>query len=256
MKIGLIGSAPSSIRLAPYSDKSWTLWGCSPGAYPIVERADAWFELHRYEPPVIGDPAKQVPWFSPEYVEWLKLLHEHDCPVYMTERVPEVPSSVRYPRERVIAEFGEHFLTSSLALMAAVAILKIEDDWKVRENFEEDAIGFWGVDMAATEEYSYQRPGCQFFIREAEKRGIRVVLPPESDLNRPMPIYGLHEWSHAQIKTLARQRELEGRLNAAIARRDGADKEVYFLQGALDDLKYMRMTWIPSEPDIEGTTHL
>jgi hypothetical protein len=31
-KIALIGSAPSSVGAAPYADRSWTIWGCSPGA--------------------------------------------------------------------------------------------------------------------------------------------------------------------------------------------------------------------------------
>jgi hypothetical protein len=39
---------------------------------------------------------------------------------------------------------------------------------------EDDVIGLWGVDMAAAEEYAYQKPGCQFFILEAMRRGIGI----------------------------------------------------------------------------------
>ena len=54
-KIALVGSAPSSIRLAPINDPDWQIWGCSPGAYGVVgPRADVWFEMHRWEPQVPG----------------------------------------------------------------------------------------------------------------------------------------------------------------------------------------------------------
>ena len=79
MKVALMGSAPSSVQLGPFRDKSykefiggkpnlypqapfldqtWQIWGCSPGAFGIVPRSDRWFELHRWE------PGAQT-WFSP-----------------------------------------------------------------------------------------------------------------------------------------------------------------------------------------------
>ena len=33
-------------------------------------------------------------------------------------------------------------------------------------------IGLWGIDMAATEEYAYQRPGCQHFLGLVKRAGI------------------------------------------------------------------------------------
>jgi len=49
LKIALVGSAPSSVLLAPYGDPSWEIWGCSPGVYYQAPRTEAWFELHRFE---------------------------------------------------------------------------------------------------------------------------------------------------------------------------------------------------------------
>ena len=62
--------------------------------------------------------------------------------------------------------------------------------------------------MSATEEYGYQRAGCQFFILEALRRGIGIFVPPESCLLRPVPVYGLCEWGHTYIKLTQRAREL------------------------------------------------
>ena len=34
-KIAILGTAPSSMALAPFKDPAWSIWACSPGAFPI-----------------------------------------------------------------------------------------------------------------------------------------------------------------------------------------------------------------------------
>lgn len=135
-RIACLGSAPSSIRFAPFDDPSWTIWGCSPALYPQARRIDAWWELHRMEEPVIGQAGLQVPWFSPEYIQWLKQLR---VPLYMATALAEYPTSVAYPIRQMIDKYGPYVWTSSLAYMV---ILAMEDPECVE-------IGMWGVDMAA-----------------------------------------------------------------------------------------------------------
>lgn len=236
-KICLVGSAPSSIRLAPYADPSWMIWGCSPGAYPCVaterpipQQGDAWFELHRWEPPVIGRPDHQVPWFSPEYVQWLK---QFPGVVWTGEVIPDLPTSRKLPQRELLDKYGPYFFTSSLAWMLAMAI-----------EHEAQEIALCGVDMSASEEYFYQRPGCQFFIQKALEVGITVTVPPESDLLQPMPLYGVGEWDPMMVKYTARDKELMGRLAGAQQRLEAAKQEVIFLQGAVDNNKYWMNTWI------------
>lgn len=254
MRIALIGSASSSVRLGPYLDKSyqnflggkphlypqapfideeWEIWGCSPGAFGVAPRADRWFEVHRWEP---GQP-----WFSPEYCQFLK---QFKGPVYTGGVIPEIPNHVVYPLVEVEAEFSSYFLTSSLSLMMAIAIFEIENARKQPgHNPNDDVIGLWGVDMAANEEYAYQRPGCHFFILEALRRGIGVFIPPESDLMRPLPVYGLSEWDHMYIKLTARSRELNARAQAKQQEIQAATTELNMLRGCLDDLNYNVSTW-------------
>lgn len=234
-KIALVGSAPSSVRLAPWDDPSWTIFGCSPGAYPIARRVDAWFETHRWEPPVAGQPEKQVPWFTPEYVKWMS---ELKCPVYTGGPTPELPNAVLYPKQQMIDQYGPYFFTSSLSWMFAMA-LNMEG---VTE------IGLWGVDMSAAEEYGDQRMGCHYFITLASQRGIKITVPPESDLLMPRALYGVGEWSPRMVKLTARRRELEARRNAAQQTAANAQGEIMFLNGALDDLNYMLTTWMQEEP--------
>jgi hypothetical protein len=242
MKIALIGSAPSSIRLAPFGDPSWQIWACSPGAYAVLSRCDKFFELHRWEPGVIGQPATQKPWFSPEYVMWMS---RQKC-VVMYQPVPEIPNSSALPIETLVRTYGSYNFTSSLAWMFAMALEEIKANRlkpadKPQE--EKDSIAFYGVDMAATEEYGYQRAGCQFFVQLAHQLGIEVVVPPESDLLVPPPLYGVCEHSHQFIKLTERKREIESRLANAQNMLQHYTNESFFLKGALDDMAYHMNTW-------------
>lgn len=122
-----IGSAPSSIQLAPYGNPDWEIWACSPGTYGVIPRSDRFFELHRYEP---GQP-----WFSPEYCAFLKA---HPLVYVGDERPDDIPNGRLLPIREMVQAFGPYFWTSTIAYMFALAIL---------EGYER--IGLAGVDMAA-----------------------------------------------------------------------------------------------------------
>jgi hypothetical protein len=265
MKIALCGSAPSSARLAPYRDASyeewsnktqqfptpqyagetWEVWGCSPGLWATAERASRWFETHRWEP--------GAPWFSPEYVSFLMRFRGI---VYTGGPVPEIQNHQVYPIERVEEVFSAYFLHSSLSLMAAMAILEIEDDRAktapkaaTQEQYDAwlkergDVIGLWGVDMAANEEYGDQRSGCHFFILEALRRRIGIFVPPESCILRPKPVYGISEWDHSYIKATQRARELNARKGQTEQQNAELARQAQFLAGALDNHNYWINTW-------------
>jgi hypothetical protein len=222
-RIALIGSAPSSVSLAPYGDQSWTIWACSPGAIPYVKRMDAWFEIHPLTDPHAG--------FTPDYLEWMAQLQ---VPVYITDTHPRIGTGVAYPRDAMLAKYGQYFFTSSLAWMFALAL--------EQEGVEE--IGLWGVDMSATEEYGAQRAGCHHFISLARARGITVTVPLESDLLRAPMQYGFGATSNMHRKLTTRKAELIRRRDAAAADYEAKRNEWNFLNGAIDDLEYMLKTWV------------
>jgi hypothetical protein len=243
-KIAIIGSAPSSVRLAPYTDPTWAIWGCSPGAYGEIPpgRSDVFFEIHRWEPAAPGQPNNPAnkPWFSPEYVRFLE---QHPGTVYMAEQVPTVRNCVVYPFAEMEAEFGPYFWTSSLAYMLALAI-------KLRPR----AIGLWGVDMAAHSEYAFQRPGCQNFIGIAASLGIKIVVPLESDLLQPPTPYGKIENHPRHAKLLVRRNELAVRMNAHQQNVAMNQAQVEFCRGALDNLDYILSTWTADvDPGLEAS---
>lgn len=237
MKIALCGTAPSSSRLAPYGSPDWKIWGCSPGLYGIAPKVDVWFEIHRWEP---GQP-----WFSPEYCQFIK---NFKGPVWMAEAIRDVPNCQVLPAEHLVNKYSPYFFTSTIAWMFALAIEEIENEWAQQDKSglprSKSSIGLWGVDMAAfPEEYGYQRAGCQYFALLAKAKGIEVGVPPESDLLRPSPLYGVCETSHQWIKVLARKRELQERIAAATQRRDAAYNEILCLSGAVEGLDWQANTW-------------
>ena len=242
MQIAILGSAPSSMTLAPFGNPEFKIWACSPGTYASLARCDAFFELHRWEPGVVGQPATQKPWFSPEYVQWMAMRDPARCPVWMQEPVQEIPASRALPVDDLVQKYGNYFFTSSIAFMLACAI---EDIIEAMDNGDRGphTIALFGVDMAANEEYGYQRAGCQHFLLLAADLGIQIHIPPESDLLRPMPLYGISEGSHWMIKATSRRRELEQRLGQAEQALKNYEREVAFLRGALDDLEYHVKTW-------------
>ncbi|RUV34878.1 hypothetical protein EOD29_31775, partial [Mesorhizobium sp. M1A.T.Ca.IN.004.03.1.1] len=87
--------------------------------------------------------------------------------------------------------------------------------------------------MASRDEYILQRPGAYFFFQEAQRRGIKMSAPYESDIMQPPALYGFSEMTLMGRKLLARKKEVTDRLNALRQQRDQAAQQVVYLEGAL-----------------------
>jgi hypothetical protein len=226
MKIALLGSAPSSRMLAPFDDPSWEIWACSASNRGILPRSEAWFEMHATD--------RRAP--NPKLSAYYKWLQGHPK-VYMQLKDPLFPGSVEYPKNEMIEEFGDMFFTSSVAWMAALAISNL-----TKSTDEEKVLGFWGIDMAASDEYDYQRAGCHFFIWVARNRGINVVAPGESDILNTYPLYGYQENTHMWRKLNTRGEELDGRINLLNKEIQQKQNEMLVLRGAREGVDYA-LTW-------------
>lgn len=234
MKIAIVGTAPSSVGLVPMSDPSWTIWACSPACAVMLPQqvgyhVEAWFELHRWGP--------NEDWISAHFREFVRkfqgVLYVNPASLPTVVDTGEMPTAVAYPVDAMLQKFGRYFFTSSISWMLALAI---------EQNPEE--IGIYGVDMSATEEYGYQRAGCHYFIQEAQRRGIKITVPPESDLLFPPPMYGIGEYNPIAIKLLAREKEVARRIADAERRKADAEREALYLAGAAENIKYMRNTYL------------
>ena len=185
--------------------------------------------MHQYRP--------QETWFFDGYK---KFLEELECPLYMIEHIPRFPNSIPYPYKETKALYHKRApYTSTFAWMISLAIQQ--------PGLEE--LGLWGVDMAATEEYASQLAGGHYWLEKAEEKGIKITVPPESDLLRPYPEYGYQEVTHKYQKIQARAQELAGRMRQCEQNGDNYKMEVTYARGCKAERKFIRETELVSVPE-------
>jgi hypothetical protein len=205
-----------------------------------LPRIDVWFELH-------GDlnwPG-QGQWIEP-YLSWMHKASFELC--VNSEIVDLFRRKVHiFPASLYVERHGPYWFTSSIAWMMAYAI-----DEGATE------IGLYGCDMAVKDEYYEQRPGVRRWVEIAEEKGIKVIIPPESDLTQPPQLYGYSYTSPMGRKLMVRQTEIRERINRAQAKRAqllrDLDNEISHLNGALDQLDYTLTIWA-NQTHIENSPH-
>jgi len=219
-KIAIVGTAPSSVNLAPFQDESWEIWACSPAGMPLV-RVNQWFELHRYIRGAVS--------FPEEYCDFLA---KFEGPVWVAKDTPEIPTAELFPWEELVQKYSPYFFTSTIAWMLAMAI-----------EMNPSHIAMFGVDMGAEEEYKDQKIGCHFFALQAQMKGIDVSVPPESSLFCPAPLYGICQSQHGWIKQTTKIVEYNNRINEARMLVEKGTQEVQYLSGAKADADYQMNHW-------------
>jgi len=159
--------------MAPYDDKSWEIWGVNElYMAPEVKRIDVLFELHDYNWIIEGKRHK-------EHIEWLR---KATIPVWMQKHYDDIPQSVPFPKQQIIDKFETNYFTNTISWEIALAML-----------IGVEEIGLWGVDMATDIEYASQRPSVEYFVGLARGAGIKVYIPPESDLLKNAYLYGFED---------------------------------------------------------------
>jgi hypothetical protein len=233
-KVAIVGFAPSSMGLAPFTDKSFEIWGVND-VYRVVPRVDVLFELHSYGLLTSKDKAR----VNGNHVEWLQ--NNKTVPVFMQRHYDDIPMSLPYPLEQVTDAFGRYF-TNTISYEVALAILL---------GFKE--IHLYGIDMATDSEYGDQRPSVEYFLGLAAGRGIKVYVPNECDLLKCWHLYGYEDVQAEQtaVRGKARLAELQNRINSysqqELAARDAKNQ----MLGAADDSRYWLRNHQYNEPKFE-----
>jgi hypothetical protein len=106
-----------------------------------------------------------------KYNARLRTLH---IPVMMKEIYPDVPTSVRFPMEGLVKEFGTTYYNNQLCQMLAFAIQT--------KRFKR--IFLFGVDYCAVDrvEQEFERPCTEFWMGFAMARGISIYISQKSNL--------------------------------------------------------------------------
>jgi len=209
-KVCIVGFAPDSRMLVEqhYSDPDMEFWGLNElymDMPKLAAKANRWYQLHGYEPPQIRD------------VDQVQHLAELTCPVVMWKKHPKIPNSVEYPLQEILDYFDNYgegmapeqidradraYFTNSVSWMITQAIL---------EGY--DTIYLYGVNMAQIQEFGHQRPSVEFYLGWAGGRGIKIYVPPQSDILMCPYLYGRDNGSRLVQKLFLRDAELEQRIN-------------------------------------------
>lgn len=226
-KIAIIGFTTTRME-APWEDPDFELWICNNLYRFVPDHWDRLYDLHDGKD-IVKD-------------------HDHEAylrstkkPVYVFETKPEWPTSVEFPKEAVTDHFGRYF-TNSISWMIAHAIL---------ENATE--IHVYGVDMAQGTEYAAQRPSCEYFLGLAVGLGIKVYVPPASDLLKNITMYGAESDDAFRAKLFARERDLTSRMGDLQSQYTEISGMLNQLQGALEDCRYWKGVWLNPHAERDGT---
>jgi hypothetical protein len=203
-KVAIVGCADSKSQVPFHLADEFEFWGVNNLHLTMPGRPwSRWFETHqikmlpngmylrRGQPDFRGQPV-------PVYLQSLQAL---GIPVYMQQPLHILPNAVQYPLDKVLEAFPRRYFTNTISYMIALALL---------DGFTH--IGLYGIDMAVSSplrgqnEYSHQRPSCEYFIGIAEGRGVTVDIPDESDLLKTNFLYSFEE--HKEDEFIAKCREL------------------------------------------------
>ena len=228
-KVAILGFT-ETWKLAPFNDPTFEIWGLNE-LYTLIPRYDRWFDIHSrhaYE----NDKTR-----TSDHVETLKKM---TVPIYMHQHWDDIPMSVPYPLQEMLARFPNpspnwrSYFNNSISYMLALALV---------EGFQE--IHIYGVDMAADSEYHNQRPSCEYFVGIAQGAGRTVYIPPESDLLKEVWLYGFEQDSAIGFdrKLNGWEADLQSKWNALnneIAQKTAA-REQY--AGAIQTAQHMKKNW-------------
>lgn len=241
-KIAVAGFASSSREQIPVNDPEWEVWGLNQ-LYRHIPRADRWFDIHwNWDKEVVP---------GTDYRGWLR-----DCgiPVYMMERQPDLPTSVRFPLERLNERFTDYY-TSTIAFMVALATEEIETRVVAQlveeaplylpnpvgllarreELFASYTIGIYGVDLVVGEEYDWQKACAEFWIGAAAMGlGITIKIPSQSALCKQLYRYGYQ----SEPDGLVRLSEITKHRENLLRERESLMRELYLRDGALQADEY------------------
>jgi len=241
-KVAILGFTDSR-ELAPFGNPEFEIWGLNElYRYMDVRKFSRWFEIHERE---LIEQDTGVPGRFPPHIDALK---QFPIPVYMHQHWDDIPPSVAYPKEGMEKAYPDGtYQTSSISWMIALAVY---------EKFEE--IHVYGVDMAQQTEWAEQRPACEYWIGLARGLGIKVYVPPTSDLLKAIGQYGWPEGTIVRKKLVERmgflnnqEKEHAAELQALDTRRGQLIAVLNQIQGAKQDTEYWTRSWAIPGSDSE-----
>jgi hypothetical protein len=216
-KLALLGTAESLVS-APWDDDEYELWGVAQiTTYPVYKRADLLFELHQ-----------ESYWNDPNIVP---RLNRFEGPTYMQKHYDIVPRSVEFPKELLVTSLRRYHTTSVTYMLA----------WAYKsfiETHKPAHVSLFGIHMSTREEYTEQRPCCEYWLGRMEGAGMSISLSPGGAILSSRGLYG-YEGYHPMIPRITER--LDG-LKAGETHWQNLvkehERELYRQQGAIVEGEY------------------
>ena len=174
--VAILGNASRTREYCPFDDTEIDIWVMTIHALK-ARRVSAVLEMH-------NDVLLGARWNryreADQYRQWLKTAN---VPIYMHEHNPLIPSSIRYPREKIEKNYGAGLW---------------KGDQEIREMFGGTAsfglplalhlgyerIELYGVELAKPE-YARERDTFFLWAGRATALGVEIAVHEESRLFRP-----------------------------------------------------------------------
>lgn len=173
-KVAIVGMAPSTRDDAPFGDKDFEIWGCNE-MYQYVPRLDVLFEIHdKWE--------YQAKKRNKNHLKWLQ--DNKTIPVYMSVQIEDIPMSIAYPWDEVIAKYGTYITSTTVIQLLLAYLMKYKE------------IHIYGIEMnAQIENYGVQKSALEHYIGYGYGMYHSVgkplmYLPPECSLLKTPIVYG------------------------------------------------------------------
>jgi len=242
-KVAIVGFAAGHAHKAPFGDSGVEKWGINQLWKVLPDKPfDRWFELHSLYDFYHANPPHQ---------EFLRNFHG---PVYVRAQDYRlalewgISTAQPFPDQVLLERFRPYF-TNTVSWLIALAIMMRPDE-----------LSLFGVDMAQDHvmaaEYSEQRPSCEYFLGIAEGVGIRLGIPPGSDLLGATHLYGYEDSGRVIEKMNSRYVELTNTrdqmgLQARQLEEQAAHirREMAAVEGAQREGLYWRKNWITPQPE-------
>ena len=239
--VAVVGFAESSLVFAKDS-KADEMWSVNFAWDYGVPRIDRLFEIHPIEVLVYNANLGKR---DKKHLDWLQ--QEHDFTIYtyadytgehildgVIDSPPRIPNSVPYPFEKLDGIFEnlhrqnrptQIYMPSTVSYMLAMAIF---------EGFER--IEMYGIEMAGSTEYMYQKAGTEALLMYAMGKGIEIYFPEHCKLMNIKPY-------HKGLQMITRQ-TLEAHVTEYEQRRVNALTQNNFFRGQLAEAEKKSATEI------------
>tara|TARA_R100000808_G_scaffold18710_1_gene40911 strand:- start:5229 stop:6239 length:1011 start_codon:yes stop_codon:yes gene_type:complete len=178
-EVCIFGYAEETRNLVFELPDSVEVWGINMAHMFLGDKrkAQRWLQIHPRDWSSQGQPATGY-WGRPR--AHFEFLQRFEGKIIMSYDEPDLPQSELFPFEKFRKKYGREYFTNSFSYLMAMAI----DEGYGR-------IYLYGINLTALDEYIHQRPCMEYWIGQAEARGIDVIIPPASALVKANTSYGL-----------------------------------------------------------------